>query len=282
MLGLSLNTVSESIMRCGSAAAAPMPVAPPVSSINADGWSATRFVSGASAADIWANREALDPNTAPLAVTRPGFDASGAPGSVTDMIALTTEIRRPWNDANALDRVAATGGADTRTALSEFVYAGDTISGATNNSTRAYPKPQAMWLIPDATQIGNTLTASIFIDHKFARNGRPVAAVKFTASDGVNADIVATVTAMTTRTWTASGLSAPVYQVAMDISSLNNGAVTLDAQILPWVGDAVHVSSLTAAPSLKASLLTLYKDPAPVIRYAYTASTPKPESSRGL
>ena len=177
-----------------------------VAAINADGWSGALFIPGAPASESWANRE--DVSGLAVSVARAGFDAAGAPAAFTESIALTTEIRRPWSGEDALNRTSVDGGAEARVALADFVYAGDTATGADNNSTRAHVPPQAMWLTPHMTEIDDAPDVQVFVDHRHARGGRPVAAVRFIFSDGVNPGVSHLATTPSARGYAASGLSA--------------------------------------------------------------------------
>ncbi|MCY1128578.1 hypothetical protein OU426_17080 [Frigidibacter sp. RF13] len=201
-------------------------VAPAAFSINADGWSAT-----------YASPPAFDPVGSPetFTVARAGFNAAGSPVSVNDTVTFMKRLREPYPNQATLtaDQVA----------LSDYVYASDTISGVANNSTRPAPKPIAMWVTRDLQHVkSNSLAARLAVVHAHGRNGRPVAAVKFIATDGINS-VEQTVSAMSSRQWAASGLYGAYFECALDISTLTQGALcTLDAMIYPWVGAAFQLS----------------------------------------
>ena len=110
-----------------------VPAPPPITAVAADGWQATIADTPPAEYD-----PVGDPQT--VAVTRAGFDATGSAVAVVDTLTLMKRVRQPYPNQNTLtaDQVA----------LSDFVYAGDTIGGVTNTSTRAYPQPVAMWLTP--------------------------------------------------------------------------------------------------------------------------------------
>ncbi|WP_257884496.1 hypothetical protein [Sulfitobacter sp. CW3] len=202
-------------------------VSPPsgVTHILSDGWRAIHpQIAGLSTAP------------SPISVTRQGFDGAGNPAPQTDSIAITTQTREPYPSHETLT--------DTDVALSDFIYAGDTISSVTNTSTLAYPKPIAMWLNHDREHAGGPIhTLRLAVAHGFARLGRPVAAVKFIASDGVNT-VTQTVSAMTSTQFDASSLHIPHFAADMDLVPLTQGALlTIDAVIYPWVGDAFTIST---------------------------------------
>ncbi|WP_037230357.1 hypothetical protein [Roseobacter sp. GAI101] len=222
------------------------PVVPtsPVSYVADDGWQATHPAPNA-----------FDPATSdPVIVTRQGFDAGGTPITVTDTLALTTRIRLPYPDQASLSA--------NQIALSDFVYAGDTIEGTTNASTVPYPKPIAMWLNHDrerATSANHTLRLAVA--HAHARGGRPVAAVKFILSDGTN-EVSQIVSAMSSISYAASGLTVPHFAADMDLSTLDQGALlTVDAVIYPWVGAAFSISvDADSYPSPNLTTLRLLND----------------------
>lgn len=225
MLGASLSLTRLSLGR-GAAAGPGVVTDPGVTAVQASGWKAT-----------YPGPPAFDPVADPrhVVVRRSGFGAGGAPTTVTEALLLTTRIREPWPNHGSLT--------PSDVALGDMVYAGEAIDGVTNNSTRAYPKPQALWLHHDMeVATGSIHTVRLAVMHRHARAGRPVAAVTFTASDGV-ATVSATVSDMALTSWAASGLTVPHFAAALDLSTLAPGVVTIDATIFPWVGEAFTVST---------------------------------------
>lgn len=222
------------------------PVVPtsPVSYVASDGWQTTH-----------PDPSAFDPTTSdPVIVNRQGFDANGNPTLVTDTLALTTRIRLPYPDQETLTA--------NQIALSDFVYTGDTIEATTNASTMPYPKPIAMWLNHDRERATTaTHTLRLAVAHAHARNGRPVAAVKFILSDGTT-EVTQTVSAMSSISYAASGLTVPHFSADMDLSTLQQGALlTVDAVIYPWVGEAFTISvDADSYPSPNLTTLRLLND----------------------
>ncbi len=228
------------------------PPSVPFQAVNADGWTVTH-------ADPPAYSVAAPVS---FAVERPGFDGTGAPVTRTDEVILTGRLRRPYPDHATLtpDRVA----------LSAFIHQGDVVPGAVNNSTRPYPRPQAVWLQHDHLEVEDgILTLGLVVAHHYARNRAPVAAVRFTVSDG-SASVSQTVAAMTWEGYAASGLGAPAYRAALDVSGLADGALAVDATIFPWVGPAFTLSADgLPAPGMHLCPLTAWKGVART--YAYVA-----------
>jgi hypothetical protein len=243
----------------------------------------------------------LDPNGTPrvvLTVTnRAGFARSGGQAVVTTRtvgIRATDPLRRPWGQQSQIDEADEGEGVRTiRLALEDYVYEGETVTVSvlagwragltaqtnipvTNNSEKACPKPWAHWSCPPDQLVDGTgftpelVCASLFPMHDGGSLHQPVAAVRFTASDGTNS-VSAWVTQMTTSTTMDDGLL--VWRAPMDLSSFTSGRVTIHAEVYPWVGpmwstkDAIfsgdHIVSWTVSlyplPE-KPLMITLDKD----------------------
>ena len=198
-------------------------------SVDANGWSTT--LTAAPSGD------AVPYDSELYYVTRQGFDSSGAATTHSDAIRVMKRTRVP----------ATTGLSTNQAALEHFIYANDNLVGATNNSTRAYEKPYACWeTIPDLVATGSTYTVRLAVEHRWGRNGTPVAAVTFSATDGTNT-VTQTVSAVTTVTYTASGLRASLYEWAIPTTSLDDGRVTVNATIYPHVGTAFNTATDAAS-----------------------------------
>ncbi len=187
-------------------------------------------------------------------VSRQGFDASASPVLHDDMVNITTRVRLPYPEEALIT--------DNQVALSDFIYAGDIPDGVTNNSSRDYPKPIAMWLNHDREHAKIAVhTLRLAVAHAHARGGRPVAAVKFIATDGENT-VEQVVSTMTATRFDASGLTIPHFAADLDLSELAQGALlTIDAAIYPWVGDAFTISvDADSYPSPNLTTLRLLND----------------------
>lgn len=203
-----------------------IPHSSPVTLIAADGWRAT-----------YPDPPVFDPENAPqtLSVTRQGFDENATPIPVVEALTMMARVRAPYPAQETLTQ--------DQVALSDFVYAGEAIVGVNNTSARAYPKPIAAWLNHDRERAtGSNHTLRLAVAHAYARKGRPVAAVKFTLTDGTTT-VEQTVSTMTSTSYDASGLSVPHFAADMDLSTLMQGALlVVDAVIYPWVGEAFTIS----------------------------------------
>ena len=200
-------------------------------------------------------------------MARSGFNAAGSSVTVNDTITIMKRLRQPSPNEGTLttDQVV----------LSEYIYSGETISGVTNNSTQAYPKPFATWLTPDLErERTTTFRPRLAVVHHYARSGRPVAAVKFSASDGTNT-VEVTVSTMSQSQYLASGFYVSYFEPAIDTSTLNEGLVTVDAIIYPWVGDAFQISvDADTYPSPNLTVLKFLNDRAGGYGEAYAYVSP--------
>lgn len=205
---------------------------PNVTAIQADGWRAT-YTSPPTEFDPVGDPKYVD-------VERPGFTAAGGTTTVIENLLLMKRVRQPYPNHTTLTV--------NDVALQDFVFSGDTISGVTNNSTVAYHKPICMWLDHDLRRVTDqSYTAKLAVAHWAARSGRPVAAVKFIATDGTNS-VEQIVSTMTKTDYATSGLSVPHFEANLDLSSLNDDSlITIDAVIYPWVGSAAFQASVDFA-----------------------------------
>lgn len=252
-LGVGLSLTSLLLM--GSAPVLP-PVVAPVSSISTDGWTATSGAPDDAVGKF-------------ITVNRAGFDGSGNPTTLTETLTFPARLRQayPNQTLKTADKMV----------LSDFIYATDAVVGATNLSTRPAPKPIAMWLIRDKLiHKEATFTARLAVAHAHARGGRPVAAVRFRATDGTTT-VEALVNTMEVLTFSVTGLSAPHFAAVLDFSGFPNGAtITIDAVIYPWVGNAFTISTdADAYPSPNLTTLRVLNDRTGAFgtAYAYVDAT---------
>lgn len=223
---------------------------PAVTAIGTEGWRAT-----------YTNPGTFDPESLPkyVSVLSPGFDAMGQATQIARNLTLMGRVREPFpNEATFTP---------SDVALSDFVYAGDTVlengTAVAVGSTKSYELPQAMWLNHDRERaVTTTHTVRLAVAHAHARNGRPVAAVQFIATDSSGSSVSLTVSDLTLATYAASGLTVPHYAAVLDLSSLAQGdIVTVDAVIYPWVGEAFMLSTdADPYPSPNLTVLTLLND----------------------
>ncbi|MDP2593128.1 MAG: peptidoglycan-binding protein [bacterium] len=235
------------------------------------------FVTGGSAnygleEDADANTIDSDPANAKVILTgtSPGYNTSGVLGTISRTVYGTKTIRKPYpdntsSDHSAMEEAESGGTLTIKVALSEFIYDEDTVtisisngwytdSGAggtsgtsnavtnlavTNSSALSYPKTIGRWAWPGYDRVTDDFLVEAVIFHKFAQNGKPVAAVAFEASDQSGNTVYATTTAMTITTRTGDANVVLVYAATMDIDALTQGdVIDVNFKAYPWVGNA--------------------------------------------
>ncbi|WP_377838685.1 hypothetical protein [Bosea sp. UC22_33] len=209
---------------------------PIVQSANADGWSFT--ASGTP--------PTFAPDVSPqfAYVNRAGFDSAGNATTIADTLVLTSRIRQPYPNNGSL--TADQG------AFSDYIYAADTIAGKTSNSTKVSPKPIVNWARRSKRVIGNSLPKElleIVACHRNARSNKQVAAVIWTISDGTTTINVFS-SAAGVSGYSGDRKPVIVYRppADVDVSSLSDGTLTVNAKVYPHVGVALSIadSSLSA------------------------------------
>ena len=218
MFALSCATTALPVLaRSGSI---PPPTPPSISAVAADGWQATM----PTPADL-----ALSP----VSVSRPGFDATGAAATLVDTVKTTKRVAVPFFAGMDTANPTLTANA---VALSDVVYASDTIAGVANNPAVDSPKPVANWGLGHRELVGDTLVQEVVAFH---RNG--IACVVLSASDGTTT--VTQTVAMPEVSPLAYDQNAVIaYRFSLDISTLANPAtITVNAKVYPKVGVAASV-----------------------------------------
>lgn len=246
------------------------------------GWVATVVLKG-----LTSLVGACDPTALSISVSDPGFDASGNATAVNRTITGVAQIRRQYPNGNT--KVISTDGTDLTllVSLDDWIYTGTTIVSATigasfytgctagntgatisNLSTIGYTKPVFAWL--NTQHIYNpaaTFAVEAITFHRNARQGRQVAAMKLTATDGTNVSPTITVAATTLSTIQTQGNIAEVYAATMNTAGLTQGICWVTAKVYPWLGDASAVLDLAVdgvawPTSLPYTQLRFYSDPA--------------------
>ena len=216
--------------RPAHAASGPVTPAAPFSAVNADGWTVT-----------YPSPPAIDPMGAPVPVplSRAGFAAEGVPTTHTDTLTLTKRVRLPYPNQAVLSA--------STVALSDYVYATDSIAGVTNLSVAVSPKPIANWVMTDRRVVGDMVTLEVVAFHRNARGGDQVACIEFSATDGT-ATVTTLVNASSVSPRPSDRNAVVVYRCDLDISTLANPAViTCNAKVYPWIGSAASVRDSAAS-----------------------------------
>jgi len=216
-----------------------LPVPAPFTSVAADGWQATKT-------------SPTDLSLAPFTVRRAGFNASGGTTTYDDTLLLTKRVRQvhPNSGSFTTDKVA----------VSDYIYAADTLFGATNNSTIVSPKPIATWGMMDRTLVGNAIAWEIIPFHRDARLGRQAVCAAVRATDGTNTTSWQYVSALTLSTYCEGAQAPEVFAGTLDITALNNNAtITLQGQVFPWLGVSASVLESNSETEFRFSNRFFYK-----------------------
>lgn len=206
------------------------PVAAPFNNIHANGWQVDYPASNPPIS--------FQPMTS-FQVQRAGYDTTGSPTTYTQSMVITQRVRLPYSSTNQTLPLLLT---PLTCALSDVLVTSDVVPGATNTSTMVMPKPIVNWSMHARKLVGNTLTLEVTGNHWAARNGLPFAAVIFSVTDGVNT-VTATARAMTVSGHSGDKAAVQVYQATIDITSLNTGLITANAQVFPWIGGSASVAN---------------------------------------
>lgn len=256
--------------------------------IQADGWTAVATIPNAVVGGTYNLGTDAEP-TVSMTVTSKSWTDAGVETTLSRTVYGKAALRKPYPDQLVKDETVNGTGIDCKIVLNDFVYPSETISSVsiaagfhtdngsggsglpsaaqtptpTNSSTFAYRKPIAMWLNHDLDWVkANTYTVQMAVAHKDFRNGLPVRAVKFIATDLHSNTTSVTVSSMVKRDFTVTGLSAPVFSGDLDFTGLTQGdLVTIDAIIYPWIGDAFQVSvDADTYPSPNLTVLKVLND----------------------
>lgn len=187
------------------------------------------------------------PNATPTTLTLPVVDELAPTGSLTVRVSLNDYI---YAGDNTPADATHSGTAPLVTFPAGVITSGGTPNNAlsaasvTQSSTLTYPNA----LVREATFPYKLLTGAFTTEvqafHRHARNGQPVAAVKFTYSDGTITPRTQTITAMTLST---DSDQLPVYAAADTASNFTQGAnVVRKVEVYPWVGNATNVFDSSA------------------------------------
>lgn len=214
-IGLELNSMA---LRAQAATGGGMVA--PISAVAADGWQATMVTPTELA-------------FAPVAVSRQGFDATGAGTTLAETLYTGKRVRQPYPNQATLTASAV--------ALTDYLFATDTIAGVTNSSALVSPKPIAAWIMPDALLVQTQVHWEIAAFHYNARDGRQVAAVRVRANNGTVATAWQTISTPTISSFVEDANPVPCHQGDLDVSALADGPFWLEAEVFPHVGGAASV-----------------------------------------
>lgn len=221
-------------------------------------------------------------------VSSPGYTAAAAATTITRRVYLTKPLRKVYSASYSapypVSETAGAGLVTLRIALSDFVYQSDTLtctigaglytasgtataaySGAASNAstlTHDMSKVIANWSWPGWTRINSSLagdgtnnadgsiTLRAVAYHRSARNGKPVAAVVFSLTDGTTT-VTSTATAMSSDASFGDAVRVVEYVgtiTAAQLATLTQGAaLTANFAAYPWVSDSAGVLDTATA-----------------------------------
>lgn len=196
-------------------------------------------------------------------VTSPGYDTNGNATTTTRTVYGTSSLRQPYPNQNTPDETAGAGFVTVRVTLSEFIYAGDVVTAdigggfytqsgtansnatglvVTNNSTNTYPKPVGRWAWTPYERVNSDFLLEATVFHRFGRDSKPLAAMKFTCTDEHNnslSQFVNTMTVSTREDSAGTGNKVLVYATTMPIAGFTQGdVITCNFTAYPWVGNS--------------------------------------------
>lgn len=224
-----------------------------------------------------------------LTMTDMGYDSACNATTYTRVVYGTKQVRLPYpaNTSNAPDSntnydqsVSAVTNITLRFAISDFIadktsnitatvlgglyiQGGVTSSAASsftvvNNSTEPYQQTVVNWSWPERQHVTNgTLTLRALAFNRYARNGKPVAAVRFTVQDSGGTKVTNVVTSMSIDRTIASTnqVQCPDYVASIDVSSLSTpGVLTCNLEAYPWIGNNPTLSSSYSANEFNPSI----------------------------
>lgn len=224
-----------------------------------------------------------------LDMTDTGYDTACNSTSYTRSVYATKQVRLPYPSNTSTDPNANTNydqsvvsvtNITLRFALSDFIadktsnitatiasglyIQGGVTSGAasaftvSNGSTEPYQQTVANWTWPEKQHVNNnTLTLRAAAFNRFARQGKPVAAIRFTVQDSSGTKLTNVVTSMTIDRTIASTnqVQVPDYVSSFDVSSLTTpGVLTCNLEAYPWIGNNPTLSASYSANEFNPSI----------------------------
>ena len=181
------------------------------------------------------------PSPVSFTATRQGFDTSANAVSVSETMYVTTTVRQPYPNQASQSALTA--------ALNDYIYSTDTLVGATNNSDFTSPLPIFNWVSIARSTVDTTVHLAVTGGHRNARANQQVACVKFIATDGsLTVSQIVSTTSIDVHAQDAYPVIAFVCD--LDISTLAQGLITVNAEVYPWIGGSGSVfKSATNTPA---------------------------------
>lgn len=220
--------------KAGKVAAAGTPIALKITSANftsvsdltpasqyVDGWTGdltlkTKVLTGSTADYVtgWAASTGPASCNLTLTDTSPGYTSAAAATTVNRTICATSWLRQTYANSTLPTEAANAGNGQIGLTFSDRVYSTDTVTATakaglytgskvsssipvTNSASATYPPPIGFWVTEPGVRIGTggSINLEFAAIQKYAGGSSPVAAVVFTAYDGVHTPVSHTVSA---------------------------------------------------------------------------------------
>lgn len=237
--------------------------------IETNGWQALVYVDGMATNGTFAfglgtNNSIVGTEKLKITLTSPGYDDTGATTTVQRVVYGTKQVRFPYPSQNFPDTDDSVAGTlRLRIALSDYVYAGDSLGTAaiasglyntnsitsaaaswstiTNLSTQPYPKVIANWSYPGNQLINSSTMRLRSVGFNWsAMDGRPLRGMKFIAR-GITSGVAISnaVTFMSIDRTLPDAIPIGEYIWDADISGMTQGElIRCDFIAYPWIGDS--------------------------------------------
>lgn len=223
--------------------AAPVPPpAVPFSTVNEGGWHVT-----------YPSVPAGPTLDEPFTVIRAGFDATGAATTYADTVLVTRRLNQVYPNGSLYE--------PDLVALSDEIFFGDVIAGATNNATEPAPKPIGKWDVIGERVIGNSLFVASHWAHMSARAKQEIRAARYRLSIGGVAKGSAIVSLPTMSANAGWAWQIEQYAHTFDFSNTaefpDGSILRVDVDGIPWFGTAASIRN-TADETLYYRMPSLY------------------------
>lgn len=232
--------------------------------VSSDGWRATMTVTNAVVGGAYSGLNDFTTPGLVLEVQSKAWTDAGVETTGTRQVIATSGVRKPHPDGPDLEESASGSNLEVIISLSDPIHANDTIlsatakaafhtnSGAggggetnsggtiatvTNNSTEVWEPVDLTWLTPNKERaLTPTFKPRLFVAHSFGSNGRPVRAVKFTASLG-GTSVESIVTTMQSAD-VGAGVVVPFFEPDWNLAAFTDGTTPeINAEAYPWFGE---------------------------------------------
>jgi hypothetical protein len=169
-------------------------------------------------------------------VTRQGYTSTGTTTSFVETLTVATRAYQIWPTTSSQSSYQYGG---VSACPSDSLFNTDTAGAATNSADSAPPKPVFKWSMLHQTVVGNSITCRAVVAHMAALDGKQVAAVKFTATDGTTT-VEGIASTMTSWQCPRSGEWVTGYEATLDITTLSASTstnfVVVNALAYPRIG----------------------------------------------